>query len=49
MQPMDAGYADVVNRVHFIAHYFGGDLGFFGHRDVAGAGADYGDFAFTVE
>ena len=41
--------ADVVNGVHFVAHHFGGDLRFFGHRQVAGARAHYRDLSFAVE
>src|SRR5260370_14101071 len=46
-QAMDAGYADIVNRLDLVAHYFGGNLGFLSHGDVAGAGADHGNFAFA--
>ncbi len=46
---MDAGYAYVVDGVHLVAHGFGGDLGFFGYEDVAGAGADNRDFAFALD
>ena len=45
---MDAGYADVVNGVDFVAHHFGGDLGFFGDGEIAGAGADHGDHSFAA-
>src|ERR1700722_7290249 len=48
-QAVNAGYAYVVDGVYFIAHDFGSDLSFFSHKDVAGAGADYGDFAFAVD
>jgi hypothetical protein len=46
---VDAGYAYVVDGVYFVAHGFGGDLGFLGYEDVAGAGADYCDFAFALD
>ena len=48
-QAVDAGYADVVDRVDFVAHHFGGDLRFFRHRKVAGSGADHGDLALAVK
>ena len=32
-----------------IAHDFGGDLRFFGHGQIAGAGANHGDIAFAVQ
>ena len=47
-QAVNAGDSDIVDGVHFVAHQFGGDLGFLGHRDIAGAGADHGDPALAV-
>ncbi len=41
--PVQPGHADVVDALHAVAHDFGGDGGFFGHRQIAGAGADDGD------
>ena len=45
---MNAGDTDVVNGVHLVAHDLGGDLSFFGNRNIAGAGAHYGDDAFST-
>ena len=45
---MDASHADIVNGIHLVAHHLGGDLRFFGHRHIAGAGADHGDPALAV-
>ena len=47
-QAVNAGDADVVDRLHLVAHGFGGDLRFFGHGDVAGARAYHRDFAFAM-
>ena len=44
---MDAGDADIVNRIDFVAHDFGGDPRLFRHRNVAGSRADHRDFAFA--
>ena len=41
--PVQAGHADVVDALHAVAHDFGGDGGFLGHRQIARAGADDGD------
>ncbi len=43
--PVQAGHADVVHAFHAVAHDFGGDGGFLGHRQIARAGADDGDEA----
>ena len=37
------GHADVVNALDAVAHDFGGDGGFLGHRQIARAGANDGD------
>ena len=47
-QAVNAGDSDIVDGVHVIAHQFGGDLGFFRDRNIAGAGADHGDPALAV-
>ena len=39
---MDAGHADVEDRLHLVAHRFDCE-------DVAGAGADHGDLALAVD
>jgi len=44
---VDAGNADIVILLHAVAHDVGGDDGFFGDRDVGGAGAEHGDGAGT--
>jgi hypothetical protein len=46
---VDAGHANVEDRMHFVAHCLGGDLRLLGHEDVAGAGADHGDLALAVD
>ena len=35
-------------RVDFVAHHFGGDLRFFRHEEIAGAGAHDRDLAFAM-
>ena len=45
---MDAGDPDVVKMLDGIAHQFGGDDGFFGDRDVAGASRDHGDGSLAM-
>src|ERR1035438_6564024 len=47
-EAVDAGHPDIVDGVDFIAHQFRGDPGFFGHRHIAGAGADHTDAAFAI-
>ena len=47
-QAVNAGDADVVEMLDFVAHEFGGDDGLFGHRDVAGSGGDDGDDALAI-
>src|ERR1017187_2507108 len=47
-EAVDAGHADIVDGVDFIAHQFRGDPGFLGDRHIAGAGANHGDAAFAV-
>ncbi len=42
---MEAGYADVVEAGDAGVEEFGGDGGFFGDGEVAGAGAEDGDVA----
>ena len=41
--PVQAGHADVVDALDAVAHDFGGDGGFLGHRQIARAGTDDGD------
>jgi hypothetical protein len=48
-ETVDAGDSDVVEMLDAVAHEFGGDYGFFGDGDVAGAGGDYRDHSFAVE
>ena len=48
-QAVNAGDSDVVDGVHVIAHQFRGDLGLFGDRDIAGAGADHGNSSFAAQ
>jgi hypothetical protein len=47
-EAMDTGYSYVVKVLDWVAHEFGGDYGFFGYGDVAGAGGDYGDHPSAV-
>src|ERR1035441_4847365 len=47
-EAVDAGHADIVDGVDFIAHQFRGNPGFLGDRHIAGAGADHTDAAFAV-
>jgi len=42
---MQSGDADVMRAFDAVAHDFGGDGGFLGHRQIARAGADHGDEA----
>ena len=44
---MDTCNANVINGFHFIAHYLGCDLRFFGDRDIAGAGANHRQLPFA--
>ena len=46
-EAVDAGDAYVVEAGHAIAHKLGGEDGFFGYGNVAGAGGNYGDGAFA--
>ena len=46
---MNAGDADIVEAVDAVAHELGGELGFFGDGNVAGAGGDDADDAFTSD
>ena len=47
-EAVDAGDSDVVEVLDAVAHEFGGDDGFFGDGDVAGAGRDDEDGAFAL-
>jgi hypothetical protein len=42
-QAMNAGHADVGDQLDRVAHQARGHHGFFGHRQIAGSGADHGD------
>ena len=46
---MNAGDADIVEAVDAVAHELGGELGFFGDGNVAGAGGDDADDPFTSD
>ncbi len=46
-QAVDAGDADVVEMLDAIAHEAGGEQGFFGDGNIAGAGGDHRDGAFA--
>ena len=46
-QAMNACDADVVKRIHAIAHHAGGEKGFLGDGDVAGACGNDEDQSFT--
>ena len=54
-EPVDAGDADVIEMLDAIAHDLRGEQGFFGDRNVAGAGGDdenlafAGDFAIALD
>jgi len=48
-EAVDAGDSDIVEMLDAVAHEFGGDDGFFGDGDVAGAGGDNRDHALAVE
>ena len=47
-QAVNAGNADVVQVLNFVAHHFGGGYRLFCDGDVAGAGGDYGDDSLAI-
>jgi len=47
-QAVNAGYADVGDELDCVAHESGGDYGFFGDGQVAGAGADDHDSSLAL-
>jgi hypothetical protein len=47
-QAMNAGHADVVKMLDFVAHDFGGDHGLFSHGNVAGSRRDDGNDSLAI-
>ena len=47
-QAVNAGDADVVEMLHFVAHDFGSHDGLFSDRNVAGPGGDDGDDSLAI-